>query len=118
MKAKIKQNFKSVIHKLIEDSAKQQIPFTVPAGTRIQVYLTKDIMLRVNESLNAEMLGKANTYNKSTSNSSFTPTISNDVPKEENNNFGTGSTSAEINEPEDAGDDAGDEEPEGAEEEE
>ena len=117
MKAEIEQNFKSVIHKLIEDSAKQQIPFTVPAGTRIQVYLTKDIMLRVNESLNNSMLTIANDKDNRLQDSKFTPTIDNTV-SQSTSGFGTGSTSAEINEPEDAGDDAGDEEPEGAEEEE
>ncbi len=47
MKAEVQQNFKSVMQKLIEDSAKQKIPFTVPSGTRIQIYLRKDIMLRI-----------------------------------------------------------------------
>lgn len=51
IKAEIQQNFKSVMQKLIEDSAKQTIPFTVPSGTRIQVFLNKDIMLRIDNDL-------------------------------------------------------------------
>ncbi|MCR5506750.1 MAG: TrbI/VirB10 family protein [bacterium] len=51
MKAEVQQNFKSVMQKLIEDSAKQKIPFTVPSGTRIQVFLNKDIMLRITEDM-------------------------------------------------------------------
>ena len=59
MKAEFQQNFKSVMQKLIEDSVKQQIPFTVPAGTRIQVFLNQDIMLRVNEEMD-ELLEESN----------------------------------------------------------
>lgn len=51
MKAEVQQNFKSVMQKLIEDSSKQQIPFTVPSGTRIQVFLNKDIMLRIDDGI-------------------------------------------------------------------
>ncbi len=51
MKAEVEQNFKSVMQKLIEDSSKQQIPFTVPSGTRIQVFLNQDIMLRIDEKI-------------------------------------------------------------------
>ncbi|MBR1544976.1 MAG: TrbI/VirB10 family protein, partial [Alphaproteobacteria bacterium] len=51
MKAEVQQNFKSVMQKLIEDSAKQKIPFTVPSGTRIQVFLNQDIMLRITEDM-------------------------------------------------------------------
>ena len=39
------------MQKLIEDSSKQTIPFTVPAGTRIQVFLNKDIMLTANDTI-------------------------------------------------------------------
>ena len=52
MKAEVQQNFKSVMQKLIEDSVKQRIPFTVPSGTRIQVFLNKDIMLRITDDMN------------------------------------------------------------------
>lgn len=51
IKAEIQQNFKSVMQKLIEDSAKQKIPFTVPSGTRIQVFLNNDIMLRTTDGI-------------------------------------------------------------------
>lgn len=51
IKAEVEQNFKSVMQKLIEDSSKQTIPFTVPAGTRIQVFLNKDIMLTANDTI-------------------------------------------------------------------
>ncbi len=57
IKAEVTQNFKSVMNKLIEDSASQMIPFTVPAGTRIQVFLHKDIMLRATEEVK-ELLEK------------------------------------------------------------
>lgn len=53
IKAEIQQNFKSVMQKLIEDSAKQTIPFTVPSGTRIQVFLNKDIMLRIDNDMDS-----------------------------------------------------------------
>ncbi len=61
IKAEIQQNFKSVMQKLIEDSAKQTIPFTVPSGTRIQVFLNKDIMLRINDEME-EILTNANEH--------------------------------------------------------
>lgn len=66
MKAEVQQNFKSVMQKLIEDSAKQQIPFTVPSGTRIQVFLNNDVMLRINDELD-DLIGdgaeeSANSY--------------------------------------------------------
>lgn len=68
MKAEVQQNFKSVMQKLIEDSSKQQIPFTVPSGTRIQVFLNKDIMLRIDDGID-DYLGDgekaANKYNLS-----------------------------------------------------
>ena len=61
IKAEIQQNFKSVMQKLIEDSAKQTIPFTVPSGTRIQVFLNKDIMLRINDDME-DILPDANKH--------------------------------------------------------
>ena len=61
IKAEIQQNFKSVMQKLIEDSSKQTIPFTVPSGTRIQVFLNKDIMLRINDEMD-EILPGANKH--------------------------------------------------------
>ncbi len=69
IKAEVTQNFKSVMNKLIEDSANQMIPFTVPAGTRIQVFLHKDIMLRPMEGALSDILGD-------------------DAPKEEGNSEG------------------------------
>lgn len=69
MKAEVQQNFKSVMQKLIEDSSKQQIPFTVPSGTRIQVFLNKDIMLRIDDGIEDYLGGgekePANKYNLS-----------------------------------------------------
>lgn len=67
MKAEVQQNFKSVMQKLIEDSSKQQIPFTVPSGTRIQVFLNKDIMLRIDDGIKDYLEGEnpANKYNLS-----------------------------------------------------
>ena len=66
IKAEIQQNFKSVMQKLIEDSAKQKIPFTVPSGTRIQVFLNNDIMLRttdgIDELINGENMANKYTY--------------------------------------------------------
>lgn len=68
IKAEIQQNFKSVMQKLIEDSAKQTIPFTVPSGTRIQVFLNQDIMLRIDNDMDIilqegdEEGGSANMY--------------------------------------------------------
>ena len=61
MKAEVQQNFKSVMQKLIEDSTKQKIPFTVPSGTRIQVFLNQDIMLRITEDMD-ELLGEEDRY--------------------------------------------------------
>lgn len=49
MKLEIQQNWKSTMQKLIEQSAKTSIPFTVPAGTRIMIFLDKDVMLRIDE---------------------------------------------------------------------
>ncbi len=62
MKAEVQQNFKSVMQKLIEDSAKQKIPFTVPSGTRIQVFLNRDIMLRITEDMEDLMPQEAFNY--------------------------------------------------------
>ncbi|MDR1477128.1 MAG: hypothetical protein LBI17_03300 [Rickettsiales bacterium] len=56
MKFEIQQNWKTVAQKLMQEQAKTSIPFTVPAGTRINVFLNKDIMLRIDEEMN-EMLG-------------------------------------------------------------
>ena len=64
MKAEVQQNFKSVMQKLIEDSAKQQIPFTVPSGTRIQIYLRKDIMLRIVDEGMDDIINGANPDSK------------------------------------------------------
>jgi type IV secretory pathway VirB10-like protein len=47
MKLEIQQNWKTVMQKMAQESAKQRIPFTVPAGTRIQVYLKSDVMLKI-----------------------------------------------------------------------
>ncbi|MDR3126151.1 MAG: TrbI/VirB10 family protein [Rickettsiales bacterium] len=47
MKMEIQQNWKTVMQKMAQESAKQRIPFTVPAGTRIQVYLHSDVMLKI-----------------------------------------------------------------------
>ena len=51
MKLEIQQNWKTTMQKLIEQSAKTSIPFTVPAGTRIMIFLDKDIMLRIDENM-------------------------------------------------------------------
>ncbi len=59
MKAEIEQNFKTVMEKIIDESSKQNVPFTVPSGTRIQVFLNKDIMLRINDQME-DVLNDAN----------------------------------------------------------
>ena len=79
MKAEVQQNFKSVMQKLIEDSAKQQIPFTVPSGTRIQVFLNNDVMLRVDDGID-DLIGEesedsANKYSYSGSGEEGGPVI-------------------------------------------
>jgi hypothetical protein len=56
MKAEIQQNWKTVTQKLIEETMQQQIPFTVPTGTRIMVFLNEDIMLRIDDDME-DMLG-------------------------------------------------------------
>lgn len=81
MKAEVQQNFKSVMQKLIEDSAKQQIPFTVPSGTRIQVFLNQDIMLRIDD----EMEGLIDEANENEFEGG-------EGVEYENGSFGTGST--------------------------
>ncbi|MDR0367228.1 MAG: hypothetical protein LBH41_01485 [Rickettsiales bacterium] len=57
MKMEIQQNVKSVTQKMIEESLRQRVPFTVPTGTRMQVYLNNDIMLRIDEDM-SEMLNQ------------------------------------------------------------
>ena len=60
MKMEIEQNWKTVMQKLIEQSAKNKIPFTVPAGTRIMIFLDQDIMLRIDEEMQ-DILENSNT---------------------------------------------------------
>ena len=61
MKLEIQQNWKTVAQKLVTESLKQNIPFTVPAGTRINVFLGKDVMLRIDEEMN-DMIQNANEH--------------------------------------------------------
>jgi type IV secretory pathway VirB10-like protein len=56
MKMEIQQNWKTVMQKMAQESAKQRIPFTVPAGTRIQVFLNSDVMLKIGSK--ADMLAE------------------------------------------------------------
>ncbi|MDR2099106.1 MAG: hypothetical protein LBO78_03750 [Rickettsiales bacterium] len=51
MKLEVQQNWKSVATKLMEQTMKRGIPFTVPAGTRIMVFLQDDVMLRIDENM-------------------------------------------------------------------
>ncbi|MDR1009007.1 MAG: TrbI/VirB10 family protein [Rickettsiales bacterium] len=51
MKMEVQQNWKNVANKLMEESLRQRIPFTVPAGTRIQIYLNTDIMLKIDDEM-------------------------------------------------------------------
>ena len=39
------------MQKLIKKKKKNKIPFTVPAGTRIMIFLDQDIMLRIDEEM-------------------------------------------------------------------
>jgi type IV secretory pathway VirB10-like protein len=59
MKFEIQQNWKNTATKLLEESMKTSIPFTVPAGTRITVFLNRDVMLRIDEEMN-DMIDAAN----------------------------------------------------------
>ncbi|MGN0929241.1 MAG: TrbI/VirB10 family protein [Alphaproteobacteria bacterium] len=52
MKLEIEQNWKTTMQKLMEQSARQSIPFTVAAGTRIMIFLDQDVMLRIDEDMN------------------------------------------------------------------
>jgi len=47
MKVEIQQNWKTVANRMLERSLQSRVPFTIPAGTRIQVYLGQDVMLRI-----------------------------------------------------------------------
>jgi len=47
MKVEIQQNWKTVANRMLERSLQSRVPFTIPAGTRIQVYLNDDVMLRI-----------------------------------------------------------------------
>ena len=49
VKNEVMANWNQTIQQMARESARQRIPFTVPVGTRLQVYLGTDIMLKIGE---------------------------------------------------------------------
>ena len=89
IKAEVQQNFKSVMQKLVEDSSKQKIPFTIPSGTRIQIFLDKDVMLRIADDMN-EVLEDDSEERNEDARFSYDETSRGDGDNKFGDSFGTG----------------------------
>jgi len=49
MKLEFQRGWQVVANEMLKKSLQRRVPFTVPAGTRIQIFLNDDIMLKIND---------------------------------------------------------------------